>query len=1204
MQLHEDGTLVVSATDLVGFLECDHLVTLEQQRARGEIEKPFRDDPELELVRRRGFEHEQRYIALLGAAGRTVVEMQLREPRTPAELRASEAETLAAMRAGADVVFQGTLFDGRWRGHPDFLVRRDDRSSELGSWSYEVADTKLAKRVKAAAIVQMCVYADLLQRLQGVPPETISVVTGDRESHEHRLDDYAAYYRAAKARFEARVFGDAAAPETYPEPVDHCRVCSWWQACMDRRRADDHLSIVAGAARTQRRRLVDAGVTTLGALATLPADRGIRTIQPRILDRLRRQAALQLAKRETGDDRYELIPPVADDPGKGLAALPSPSSLDVFFDIEADPWALDEGLEYLFGWVERTGGALDGEPVFHALWAHDRTQEKAMLETFVDLVLERRRRDPGMHVYHYGGYESGALKRLMQRHATREDEIDVLLRGHVLVNLYDHVVRQGIRASVESYSIKRLETFYMPHREGGITQAGFSVVEYERWMEQGDQAILDAIAAYNRDDCVSNLLLRDWLEERRIEALAEHGDWYPNGEVPRPAWEDGEPTERLREEITETRRREDALRADVPEDRAERTPEQQGRWLLAGLLDWYRREAKPQWWDHYRLIEAPLDDLYADGSALAGLRFAADLGRLASSSLHRYAFDAAQDSRIAEGKGCLALTPRSDGTGWATSNVTVVALDPLAGTIDLKRNPANPHPVALIPGTPYRTDAMRDALLRLADHVIERGIEGPGRFRAARDLVLGQPPRIIGLPPGAPIAAGEEDVTAVAREVALRLDETVLPIQGPPGTGKTYTAARMILDLVAAGRRVGVTAQSHRVIENLLEAVVRAAAEAGRTVRIGHRNDEDETAPPPAGIERIKDSKSIAAGLAARTWDVVGGTSWVWARPELEGALDVLFVDEAGQVSLATVCSVAGAARSVVLLGDPNQLPQVSQGVHPDGAQASALEHLVAGARTIAPERGLLLGTTYRLHPDVNAYISDAFYDGRLETAPGNERQHVGDGSPVGGTGIRFVSIDHVAASNRSPEEAAWIADAVASLVGRNWTDTKGRARPVTAGDVLVVAPYNAQVAEIARAVKTRLHADANVGTVDRFQGREAPVAVYSMTTSTPDDAPRDLEFLYSGNRLNVAVSRARGLAVVVANPALLRVACRTPEQMRLVNALCRLVEVARAQQTRVPPDSLPPPGWQPGPAVPGIPMSPASELVLFPDLATERRRR
>lgn len=1205
MQLHDDGTLVVSATDLVGFLECDHLVTLEEARARGDLERPYREDPQLDLVRRRGYEHEQRYIERLRKDGRTVVEMQRRDPKTPDDLRAAEAETLAAMRTGTDVIFQATFFDGRWRGHPDFLVRRDDRPSDLGPWSYDIADTKLARRVKAAAILQMCVYADRLAQLQGLPPETIAVVTGDRESHPHRLEDYAAYYRAAKRRFEARVFPPTVAdpPRTYPEPVEHCRVCAWWSVCQDRRRADDHLSIVAGAAKVQRRRLVDADVPTLAALAGLEVGRGIRGMQPRILERLHRQAALQLARRRDGIDRYELIPPNPDEPGKGLAALPPPAPLDIFFDIEADPWALDDGLEYLFGWVERDEAG--GEPAFHALWAHDRAEEKAMLEAFVDLVMERRQRDPGMHVYHYGGYESGALKRLMQRHATREDEIDVLLRGHVLVNLYDHVVRQGIRASVESYSIKKLETFYMPQREGPITQAGFSVVEYERWMESGDPSILEEIAAYNRDDCVSNLLLRDWLEARRDEALATHPEWYPDGDVPRPAWEDGEPTERLRAEVAETRRREDALREGVPVDRAERTADQQGRWLLAALLDWHRREAKPQWWDHYRLVEAPTDDLVADGSALAGLRFVEDLGRSARSVVHRYAFDPAQDSKVVEGKAYLGLVPRADASGWDTTSATVVALDPLAGTVDLKRS-GGPHPVALIPTKPFGSEPMRGALLRLADHVIANGLQGPGPYRAARDLVLRSLPRVAGASPGDVLVPGPQDVTAGARSLAVRLDETVLPIQGPPGTGKTYTAARMILDLVARGSRVGVTAQSHRVIENLLEAVVDAAAKEGRVLSIGHRSDGDDERPAPAGIERIPETKAVPGGLAAGQWDVVGGTSWVWAREDMEGSVDVLFVDEAGQVSLATVCSVAGAARSVVLLGDPNQLPQVSQGTHPEGAGASALEHLVGDARTIPPDRGLLLGTTYRLHPDVNAFISDAFYEGRLDTAPGNERQRVADGLPVGGTGIRHVPIEHDSASNRSPDEAAWIAEAISRLIGREWTDAKGDARPLTADDVLVVAPYNAQVAEIDRAVTRRLGRHSNVGTVDKFQGREAPVAMYSMTTSSPDDAPRDLEFLYSGNRLNVAVSRARGLAVVLANPELLNVACRSPEQMRLVNALCRLVEIAEAQVGDV--GSKPDPGGVRAGADPGGVVRPAMDagmpMVLFPDLGPGGRRR
>ena len=1140
-----DGTLIVSATDLVGFLECDHLVTLELARAAGEIDKPFRDDPQLELIRKRGFDHEQRYIETLTAAGRKVVEMADRQAVTPAELRASQAETVAAMRAGTDVIFQATFFDGRWRGHPDFLIRRDDRPSALGEWSYDIADTKLARRVKAAAIVQMCVYADLLEKIQRIPPETVSVVTGDRTAHAHRLADYGAYYRSAKRRFEARIDPSREAGETYPEPVDHCRVCSWWTLCIDRRRADDHLSLVANLGGAHRRRLVDAGVGTLAGLAALEDGTKIARLPPRILERLRRQAALQLGYRADGVLRYELIPPDAEVPGRGLAAMPAPSPLDVFFDIEADPWALDDGLEYLLGWAE----VVDGESFYHALWAHDRAEEKAAFEAFVDLVLDRLARDPGMHVYHYGGYESGALKRLMQRHATREDEVDRILRGRTLVNLYDHVVRSAIRASVESYSIKKIEKFYLPAREGGITDAGFSVVEYERWMETSDAAILDAIAAYNRDDCISTAGLRDWLEQRRIEAAP----LFPDGVVPRPEPGEGEPPADLAAQQAETRAREDALREGVPADRADRDLEQQGRWLLAGLLDWHRREAKPQWWDHFRLMEASVDDLIADGSSLGGLEFEADLGAIKKSRLLRYRYDPTQETKLHEGD-----SPIDPATGEGAG--TIVQLDPLRGLLDLKRNPARPHPRGLIPSKPYGPEPMRTALGRLADHVAAAGIDGPGPNRAIRDLILRRPPRAVLQPEGAPLVRADETPLAAARRLAVALDQSVLPIQGPPGTGKTYSGARMVLDLVAAGERVGVTAQSHRVIGNFLEAVADAAAEESRTVRIAQRCDDPDDASKVEAVVRVGNNDALLAGLQREEYDVIGGTSWLWARDDMAGMVETLFVDEAGQLSLATVCSVAGAAHSLVLLGDPNQLPQVSQGTHPEGAEASALEHLLDGARTIAPNRGIFLSTTYRLHPDVNAFVSDAFYEHRLDPDAANARQALAAGAPVGGTGIRFVGLPHVGGGNRSREEAEWVVAAIEALRGRPWTDRHGVTRTLEVPDVLVVAPYNAQVAEIARLAEERLGTLPNVGTVDKFQGREAPVAIYSMTTSTPEEAPRDLEFLYSGNRLNVAISRARGLAVLVASPELLRVACRSPEQMRLVNSFCRYVEIATDQ--------------------------------------------
>jgi uncharacterized protein len=1193
-----EGTLVASATDLVGFVECGHLITLEQLRAADKIDKPVRDDPELDLIRRRGFDHEQAYLARLRAAGRTICEVVNREATTLSQLRTAQDETLAAMRRGEDVVFQATFFDGRWRGHADFLLRREDRPSDLGSWSYDVADTKLAKRVKAAAIVQMCVYADLLERLQGVAPDTISVVTGDGVAHPHRLADYAAYYRAAKRRFEERVYETPAAeqPVTYPEPVDHCRVCGWWAVCIDRRRADDHLSLVAGASRAQRRRLVDSRISTRTALAELPPEERVPRIDGRTLERLRRQAALQLEYRRTHEHRYELIPPIPDEPGKGLAALPEPSSLDVFWDIEADPWALEDGLEYLFGWTER---GETGETIYHSDWAHDRAAEKALFERFVDAMLERRARDPGMHVYHYGGYESGALKRLMQRHATREDEVDVLLRGRVLVNLYDHVVRQGIRASVESYSIKQLETFYMPERTGGITRAGFSVVEYARWMESGDASILDAIAAYNRDDCISNLLLRDWLEQRRIDAAP----LFPNSIVPRPVATDGEPPEELATAQAETRAREEALRSGLPADRLERDDAQQAQWLLAAILDWHRREARPQWWDHFRLAEASIEELVRDGSSLGDLTFEQSLGPIARSVIHRYRFDPAQESRLSEGKAVIALAPDpGGGSEWHQSTVTILASDALAGTVDLKRNPAVPHPVALIPGKPYGTEPMRSALGRLADDVIARGIlaeDGP--FRAARDLLLRRPPRLRGLARGEPLARSGESSLNAGRRLAVLLDESILPVQGPPGTGKTYTGARMILDIIQMGGRVGVTAQSHRVIGNLLEAVARATAAEGIPIRIAQKTDDPNDVVDDR-IDRIESTDAAIAGLRAGRWDVVGGTSWLWARDDAAESVDTLVVDEAGQLSLATVCSVSGAAKSLILLGDPNQLPQVSQGTHPEGASASALEHLVGDARTIGEDRGLLLGVTYRLHPDVNSFISDAFYEGRLETDRRNGRQSLEPGEAVGGTGVRYVPLVHEGAANRSPEEAEWVAATIRALVGRRWVDRDGNPRRLEVPDILVVAPYNAQVAEIASTVERHLGVRANVGTVDKFQGREAPVAIYSMATSAPEDAPRDPDFLYSGHRLNVAISRAQGLAVLVASPALLRVACRSPEEIRLVNAFCRFVELAATQERSGPEDPRGEVSDKTATASVAVATTGPGSLVLFPDLDRSER--
>lgn len=1120
--LRVDGELLLSATDLVGELACEHLTTLELDAVNGVRERPFRKDDQLELIEERGREHEAAYLAR-ASVGRRVVNLEGGPKATPKSLEEAQAETLAAMKSGADLIYQATLFDGTWRGHPDFLVRVET-PSDLGTWSYEVADAKLAQHVKAAALLQCCVYSDLLSRLQGRMPERLHIVTGDGESHAHRLDDYSAYYRTAKRLFEERLSRTELA--TYPHPVDHCGVCRWYGPCQDRRRKDDHLSRVAGLSRAHTKLLVEGGVPTLTALGEKPP--AVLDLPPLTAERLYHQARLQGLQYADDVVRHELIPPDPEQAGRGLARLPEPSALDVFLDFESHPWAREGGLEYLMGTVIEEGG----RSVYAARWADDPEQEKRAFELLVDFVMDRFRRDPKMHVYHYGAYERAALRRLMGRHATREDDVDALLRGEVLVDLFE-VVRQGIRVSQESYSLKKVEKLYMPKREGPSTEPGFAVVAYERWLRTREASIKADIEAYNQDDCVSTWKLRRWLEARRPEAEEQF-----QLALGRPIGKPSEPSDKVRASAEATRKRVEALSAGIPVDPAARSTDQAAQWLLAQLLDWHRRSDKPSWWRFFDLKESPLEELIRDGSALADLRYEGPVGEIKSSIVHRYSYDPAQEHKFDEGKSpCDPATEESAGE--------IVRLDPDNGIIELKRgrNSTTPHPRALIPAKPLDPAAMRDGLGRVADHVLAHGLHAPGRYRAVLDLLLGKPPATRDLGSDTP---------------------SCLPVQGPPGTGKTYTGARLILDLVKSGRRVGIVSTSHKAITNMIEAACDAAREQGLSLSVVHKAEADAE-PTRPGVTTVFDNKDVLKALAGDRCQIVAGTQWLFSRKDMEGSVHALFVDEAGQIALANVVAMGGAATSFVLLGDPNQLPQVTQGTHPDGAEVSALDHVLKGAPTLTEERGLFLPDTRRLHPRVSAFISEAFYEGRLQPHASTHAQSVAEGPRASGTGLRLERVEHRANAARSREEAERVAELVEALVGRPWTNQKGETRPLTVEDIVIVAPYNAQVAEIRRRVRSRTGHDPRAGTVDKFQGQEGAVVLFSMATSAPEDAPRNVEFLYSRHRLNVAISRARALAILVCSPELLRFRCQTPEQMKLANAFCRYLECVEEQESQKP---------------------------------------
>lgn len=1125
----EGDMLRLSASDLTGYLNCRHLTELERAVAEGALARPKIWDPMLEVLWERGLKHEGDFVAHLREKGLEIVTIEGVDITDGAV-----DETLAAMRAGAEVVVQAALKLGRWAGRADVLLRVE-RPSELGPWSYEALDTKLSRHTKGGTILQLSLYSEMLGAAQGRMPEHMHVVQPwtDFVPQTFRTADFAAYYRRVRAALEAALDGEA--QETYPEPVAHCDICAWRWTCDERRRSDDHLSLVAGISKTQIDELADQNVTTVQQLAGMPLplqwkpQRGSTAA----LERVREQARLQVDTRTSGVLTFEMLPC---EEGFGLSQLPEPSAGDIFLDFEGDPFAGESGLEYLLGYHFLDD---DGQLTYRALWATSRAAEKAAFEAFIDFATSRCEAHPGLHIYHYGSYERSALTRLMGRYATREDELDSLLRGKRLVNLLT-VFRQAVRAGVESYSIKKLEPLYEFERDADLPDANLALTRVQTALELDDPDGMDpadrqTVETYNKDDCVSTQRLRDWLEKRRAELVAE------GSVIPRPLPGEAAPAQSVAEWLELIGPLVGALCSDVPVDAAERTPEQHARWLLAQMLEWHRREDKAVWWELFRLSDLTAEDLLDERAGLSGLEFVGTVGGTPQCPVHRYRFPL-QDADIRPGKDV-----RSTG-GARLGCVEAFSQEDFTVDIKKRKDTAGFHPDALFVHEYVDPEPMQLSLVRLARHVVEHGMEGRAPYAAARDLLLRERPRLTG---GAPLRLEGETTLDAGRRIAPLLASGALPIQGPPGTGKTFTGSHMVCELVRQGKRVGVLANSHAVIRNFLDAIVKAAEETGTDLRCVHKPKAKE--PDQNRLRCATRSADLLAALRSDC-QVAGATAWLWSTPEAFESVDVLFVDEAAQMSLANVLAVSQAAPAIVLLGDPQQLDQPMQGSHPEGTDCSALHHVLDRAQTISTDQGLFLEETWRLHPSICEFTSELFYEGRLQPRPDLATQSITCPPSMDGAGLRYVAVDHQGCTNCSREEADAAVALVAAMLDAeaSWTDRSGETHRLRLEDILIIAPYNAQVLELQKRLP-----GARIGTVDKFQGQEAPVAIYSLATSSHAEAPRGMEFLYSLNRLNVATSRARCISIVLASPRIFEADCRTPRQMQLANAFCRYLEMA-----------------------------------------------
>jgi predicted RecB family nuclease len=1122
-----NNQLRFSASDLVGHLDCHHLTVLDAAVARGSLNKPKIWDPVLQILVERGIAHERQYLEKLKESGLAVVEIE------GGGINSTQVvQTLQAMQSGADVIYQGALLQGVWSGRADVL-RRIEIPSVLGAWSYEVIDAKLARETKGATVLQLSLYSELVAAAQGLAPVHMYVVTPGSgfEPEIYRTQSFGAYYRRVKRGLEQFMDDGGSQSATYPEPNAHCELCAWRVPCDRQRRDDDHLCLVAGITKIQMNELRGRDVSTLTTLATVPLPLAWKPERGSVgsYERIREQARIQMQGRVEGKPLYETLAVVKD---LGLSGLPTPSAGDVFFDLEGDPFIDEGGMEYLFGYAFQDDGLQ-----YRGDWAVSREEERRAFEAFVDFAVARWQEYPDFHIYHYAPYEPSAMKRLMGRYATREEEIDKLLRGRVFVDLYQ-IVRHAVRASVESYSIKELERFFGFDRTTKLTDASRALANIQTCLELGDpeavtQELKETVTGYNRDDCLSAWGLRDWLETIRADLVAK------GTVIDRPLVPDLE----ISEDLTAWQKRVEELvgrlTTGIPVDVAERTREQQARWILAHTLDWHRREEKTVWWEYFRLSALSGDDLFDERAALSGLTFIGNAGGTAKAPVHRYRFPV-QETELRGGEDL-----RRAG-GEKFGKIELIWLDQRTVEIKKRMDSANMHAEAVFAHDVIGTAVLAESLMRIGEWVADHGIEGGGEYAAARSLLLRQLPQMH----REPLYVAGETILAGAMRIAPHLAGGVLPIQGPPGTGKTHVGARMIATLVKAGKRVGITANSHTVIRRLLDEVVEAGVEIGVQLRCIQKTDKHDATDSIV----LADSNSEVFDALHSTCQVAAGTAWLWARPEAQTSVDVLFVDEAAQMSLANVLAVSQASQSLVLLGDPRQLDQPTQGTHPEGTGVSALDYILDGQQTISADRGLFLGETWRLHPAICAFTSELFYESRLTAIPGLERQEIRSKGRVQGSGLRYVPVEHEGNQNSSPEEAEAIAKMVAEILGSSttWVNRHGVESAVTLEDILIIAPYNAQVFDLKDKIP-----GARIGTVDKFQGQEAPIVIYSMTTSTHADAPRGMNFLYSLNRLNVATSRARALSILVCSPALFEPECRTPEQMRMANAFCRYLEMA-----------------------------------------------
>ena len=1153
--------LYFSPSDLTCFIESSFASWMNRLHIEAPDIAPQKDveDPLMALLAQRGYAHEDALEKAFIKQGKSVYKI-----RGNNNLEKYQA-TLKAMKDGVEVIVQARLKRDQFAGFSDFLVKTEGESG-LGNYHYEVWDTKLSRKVKPQFLIQLSCYAEMLASMQGRKPEYITVVLGNGEQERFKTQDYFYYYQNVK-----QAFIDFQQQWSQEHRYDPAMCSSWgrWSTYAQTLLLEcDHLSQVANITRGQIKKLNASGIQTMTQLAASELDK-VTGISSAVFMRLSAQATIQNKtkalhiKQPDAPPCFEIIPHDLSKK-KGLSLLPPHSKNDIFFDIEGFP--LEQGgLEYLWGAAYFNQA---GERCFKDFWAHDSAQEKHTFKAFIVWAYQQWLDDPTMHIYHYAAYEIVACRKLMGRYGICEHEVDQLLRNGVFVDLFK-LVKASVRLGESRYSIKNVEHLYRGKRETDVGTGGDSIAVYEQWRNRYQQGfegdtwqsseILNNIRDYNIDDCNSTQELVDWLRNQQQEhGIIYLGDTDP---VEAPASEEITNTTELRDrllELAEIQRSSDKITAQLTCN-------------MAGFLSFHQRESKPLFWRLFERFTMDADELFDDLDCLACCKRTEREPYLLPQKrmyAYEYTFDKTQEFKAAAKSFFLLGVENDEGQRFKV-RYNEEESDLKQGKIVLLSKLPPPDEITLIPDEYVYPGEIPSAIFTVATRYEKGTLQS--EKSAIYDFLTRSQPRFT---PDFqyPIHLGDNKLAiapnnnAVERlseiiNACVHLDDSYLTIQGPPGAGKTYTGKYIIADLIKRGKKVGITSNSHKAINNLLLSTVRLIDELNQqgedinTKFVCTKNTDD--ALKEHGVMITKNARVMDELNHRSTAScVIGTTAWGFARCELENEFDYLFVDEAGQVSVANLIAMSRSTKNLIILGDQMQLGQPSQGTHPFDSGLSVLDYLMQGKATIPDDEGVFLPITYRMHSLVNQYISDHIYDGKLYSDDHNDTRVIDvpvgyavqepDGYLNKQAGIIFVPVEHQGNTQASDEEVDVISGIVTVLLERYFHsgDQDEPLRKITWDDFLFVSPYNHQVNKLKKA----LGPQAKVGSVDKFQGQEAPIVILSMCASDPAETPRGMDFLFDKNRLNVAVSRAQTLAIVVANPALGKVPAVTVEQLNRIN--------------------------------------------------------